>query len=152
MISLKNTLKAITSKFSVLNTLLNDVPHYTLLWTNPNPTSEFSAQTISLDLSKYDAIKIDYNAYGIKSEETYVGKSCRLSSVSPGGSSYYITARYRDCKVMTDGIKFDDGYTSYAVATPDTNNANCIPYKIYGIKFGGGYSLLRLLFAKGVFA
>ena len=138
MISLKQTLKAITSKFSALNTLLNDVPHYTLLWTNPNPTSEFSAQAISLDLSKYDMVKIDYNAYGIKSEETYVGKSCRLSIVSPGGAAMYITARFRDCTVMTDGIKFDEGRTSYAVATSDINNANCIPYKIYGIKFGGG--------------
>ena len=54
MISIKNTLKAITSKFSALNTLLNDVPHYTLLWTNSGTT--YSGGQITCDLSGYDAI------------------------------------------------------------------------------------------------
>jgi len=29
-----------------------------LLWTNPNPTSAFNPQTVSLDLSEYDLILI----------------------------------------------------------------------------------------------
>ena len=140
MISLKQTLKAITSKFSALNTLLNDVPHYTLLWTNPNPTSSFSAQTISLDLSKYDMVEIVFKQYAINpffsTNKTEVGKGGRL-----------FTYGYEDAKeldgrsytVSTTGISFRTGYSAMISASSGTaTDGQCVPYKIYGIKFGGG--------------
>ena len=161
MISLKQTLSAITSKFTALNTLLNDVPHYTLLWTNPNPTSSFSAQTISLDLSGYDAVKIVHNSAGDKCDEVRVGQSCRLSNISYGGSANYMTGMFRICNVTASGIKFNDGCYVMAVASYLLNNSLCIPQKIYGIKFGGGYNLSKFfklrrsqfkeLMPKGVF-
>ena len=136
MISLKQTLSAITSKFTALNTLLNDVPHYTLLWTNPNPTSAFAAQTISLDLSKYDAVAIDLTMYTAGSNvhnQTFlgsVGSSMILSGI------LYSTAPtdlMRIGDVTASGVIFNNGRAYGAV-----NNGAVIPYKIYGIKFGGG--------------
>ena len=152
MISLKQTLKAITSKFSALNTLLNDVPHYTLLWTNPNPTSSFSAQTISLDLSKYDAVEVVFKRYtsqAIYSTQTLLEKGIKFAL----GTTTDETFRYRTCSFSNSGVTFDTPQymPSYGSWNPTATNNNCeIPYKIYGIKFGGGYKALRSLFAKEV--
>ena len=140
MISLKNTLKAISSKFSALNTLLNDVPHYTLLWTNPNPTSSFSAQTISLDLSKYDMVEVVARQYMSDpyyfSSKTEVGKSGKLFCYG------YDDARELDARkysVSTTGVSFETGYyTPISASSGSTSAIHNIPYKIYGIKFGGG--------------
>ena len=145
MISLKNTLKAITR-------LLNDVPHYTLLWTNPNPTSSFSAQTISLDLSKYDQVEIVFKqtagSTALLTTKSMVGMNGKMLAYG------YSDARELDARayeVTTSGIKFNAGYWILVSDSTGTANANyCTPYKIYGIKFGGGYKALRSLFAKGV--
>ena len=32
-----------------------------LLWTNPSPTSEFAAQTVSLDLTEYNGVIVEFN-------------------------------------------------------------------------------------------
>lgn len=54
--------KAITTNDlkAVLDVVLPPQPseYRKLLWTNPSPTSAFSAQTITLDLSDFDAIEI----------------------------------------------------------------------------------------------
>ena len=34
----------------------NLIDHGTILWTNPNPTSDFSAQSIALSSSDYDML------------------------------------------------------------------------------------------------
>ena len=140
MISLKQTLSAITSKFTALNTLLNDVPHYTLLWTNPNPTSAFAAQTISLDLSKYDAVEVvfkRYNTVKIYSTQRLFEKGANYTL----GTTTDETFRYRLCSFNNSGVTFGTPLymPSYGTWKPTTaSNACDIPYKIYGIKFGGG--------------
>ena len=148
MISLKNTLKAITSKFTALNTLLNDVPHYTLLWTNPKPTSEFAAQTISLDLSKYDAVQIVANRWGQTASGYQLGSFLiadkdKKYALSVGSGEYM---NYRYVTLTDTGVVFGAGgrYTTYG-GSAQTVNQSCVPYKIYGIKFGGGYNLKALL-------
>ena len=133
MISLKNTLKAITN-------MLNDVPHYTLLWTNPNPTSSFSAQTISLDLSKYDMVEVVFKQYAsnpfFSTSKTEVGKSGKLFSY---GYEDVREMDGRSYKVSTTGVSFQVGYSAMISASSGTAaDGQCVPYKIYGIKFGGG--------------
>ena len=153
MISLKQTLKAITSKFSALNTLLNDVPHYTLLWTNPNPTSSFSAQTISLDLSKYDMVEI--SAFYSVTEDvnkmltTSIIPTNSLGSVSSQKGNGTAFAN-RKVTLSSQSIAFTACTQHYDTTSRDNMNTCCVPYKIYGIKFGGGYKALRSLFAKEV--
>ena len=144
MISLKNTLKAISSKFSALNTLLNDVPHYTLLWTNPNPTSSFSAQTISLDLSKYDAIAVVFDRYGgvdVRSTQMILEKNEKFTL----GTTTDERLRYRACSFNDKGVSFDTPqmfptYGSWGSRTSADGYVD-VPIKIYGIKFGGGIRL-----------
>ena len=137
MISLKKTLSAITSKFSALNTLLNDVPHYTLLWTNPNPTNSFSAQAISLDLSKYDMVEIEHSYISggitggcltrapINSATTYMNGA----NNHPAGTNL---GAYRAFRATSTRIAFDTCYFNN-----ETADRYFVPYKIYGIKFGG---------------
>lgn len=102
----------------------------TLLWTNPNPTSNFSAQTISLDLSNYDEVEVEaimymngttayYNSFRCK-----VGKSYTLNGISYK-SNVLLT---RDCKVQTSSVYFDSGWANGA------NDGAVIPTRIYGIK------------------
>ena len=153
MISLKNTLKAISSKFSALNTLLNDVPHYTLLWTNPDPRGYFYAQTISLDLSKYDAVEIlfkqDNNQSTTMTQKTLVGKDSKLMTY--GGENYPVEINARKLSTSSTGVYFYNGFrTSLGSTSGSQSSGHCVPYQIYGIKFGGGYKVLRSLFAKEV--
>ena len=132
MISLKNTLSAITN-------MLNDVPHYTLLWTNPSPSDNFSAQTISLDLSKYDAVEITFKSSGITTIRSDIdGKSREANYIESSGAGYIQAAR-RGYTTSSTGISFGKGYWNFGAHYPwnETSDA-CVPYKIYGIKFGGG--------------
>lgn len=146
MISLKNTLSAITSKISALNTLLNDVPHYTLLWTNPNPTSSFSAQTISLDLSKYDSVYVVSRAStSVNMVDSFFAspeKNQEQIWEVVDKNDDYIGARR--LTMTNSGVTFSEG-VSYALLSTKggTDNTRCIPTKIYGIKFGGGYNLFK---------
>ena len=96
-----------------------------LLWTNPNPTSNFSAQTVELDLSEY----------------TYVGITCRASTSVPGKRSELIFLANKGYVIELVG--WDSSINSYRHATASeegvtftvVTGANyCIPTHIYGIK------------------
>lgn len=138
MISLKNTLNAIGTKISEINSSLGNVPHRTLLWTNPNPTSAFSAQTISIDLSGYDEIEIwhsEESASMLIMSRGIVGYSTELMGFR---NDPYVEQR-RTVTTTQNSVRFDacalgtqlGGY--YGIF----NDRN-IPQKIYGIKYGGG--------------
>lgn len=102
-----------------------------LLWTNPSPTSSFSAQTVPLDLSSYDAIgiiplfstSVQYPAFMqtyINTASTVVLNTYASDSNRQGG---------RTVVISSTGLQFSAGtYNGSA------SNSNCIPYKIYGIK------------------
>lgn len=106
-----------------------------LLWTNASPSSSFSAQTISLDLTNYSMVLILYYDF-------YDGSGGLLSTIgiidSPIldnrqqiGFGWWTTGRYgvRTFKPTTTGIEF--GACNYNNAT---NNSDGVPYLIYGIK------------------
>lgn len=105
-----------------------------LLWTNPNPTSAFNAQTIPLDLSNYDAIEIiiradTANTYTIAPIITEVGK---------GGIAFNSTAynSVRQFTTTTSGITFTGATYHSAYGNWSTTSTNAlIPVKIYGIKY-----------------
>ena len=100
----------------------------TLLWTNPAPTSNFSAQTVSLDLSGYDAVCIitkttatsDYRYW----QFGLVGHSISMMNKS----STSATLAGRAAEVTTSGITFSNGYNNATAGA-----ANCVPWYIYGI-------------------
>ena len=49
------SVKALNDKITELSSNLGGKPE--LLWTNSNPTSDFPAQTLNIDLSKYNKLK-----------------------------------------------------------------------------------------------
>lgn len=109
-----------------------------LVWTNPDPTAYFSAQTISLDLSdaKYVIIKYTPNYQ----QPTYFYESIidlsisnKIALGSPNriyndGSVNMINCYARYGTVSSSGITFTVAYYS----TNTTGNCS-IPYQIYKI-------------------
>lgn len=120
---------------NILSYLLK-VERRTLLWTNPSPTSVFDAQTISLDLSNYDAVDVEFRHW--------TNKDCRVTTrnylnegegvgigISTDVSSY---GNYRrGFKMYTNGVQFWGG-----TANASVDNSSTIPVRIWGVKVGGG--------------
>ena len=104
-----------------------------LLWENASPTSDFGAQTLSLDLSSYKGFLLKARAYGDGSKNLmiyfYIDKSSPEWLLSAGfGASGYVVRRYITA-ISNSGITFDVGKVYQK-----TNNGACIPVQIYGIK------------------
>lgn len=105
-----------------------------LLWTNPSPTSSFGARTISLDLSAYSYVEIEYNIWtNIQHYET-TGAITKGRTIRMAMYSDY--AWYRTAQTSNSGVTFGEakGYTSYGSSSTVDNINALIPYKIWGIK------------------
>lgn len=103
-----------------------------LLWTNPNPSSSFSAQTIPIDLSDYSLIIISHytnNAVGFDTAQVIqqIIPKADGQSFLIAGMNYY--QRRKVSAISNSGITFNSG--QYIA---QENNTVCIPQKIYGIK------------------
>ena len=112
-----------------------------LLWSNASPTSNFAAQTVSLALSGYDAVEIEYYASTSKAvldvTKKKIGESSMLTGhLNPQSKKGYINLLSRLISVTTSGIKFEVGFMKRTSdsSTASNNNSYCVPYKIYGIK------------------
>jgi len=97
-----------------------------LLWTNDSPSSNFGAQTIQLDLSKYQMVMMEYKMYStavncvigmVGSQWTLI--VCSNSSVNRTG--------YRNANVTTSGIEFTTAKYNNSV-----DNQYCVPWRIWG--------------------
>lgn len=99
-----------------------------LLWTNPAPLTNFAAQTVSLDLSNYDAIVIE-----VIYARTYPNINRTTQIFPKNGESYkLLNGAYGANESWTRTIKVDDsGVTISSVIQGD--NGGTIPYKIYGL-------------------
>lgn len=109
-----------------------------LLWTNPNPTSAFTAQTVSLPTG-YSAYLVEYkNAYGGSlfgiaylpfNATVSVAGSNELYDGWPFGFGRLITS-------CTDGsIAFAIGFRWLARNSVEQNNNYGIPTRIWGVKY-----------------
>lgn len=112
----------------------------TLLWENASPTSDFAAQTISLDLSEYDRIiilmKTEPNVSNYLNSIIEVGTYGWGQFLVNIASAVALRLFARKITVNSDGVIFDKGYyknvNSTSAAT--SSNSHVIPVKIYGIK------------------
>ena len=99
-----------------------------LLWTNPTPTSAFSAQTINLDLSNYKYLGIVSWA---RTSLDY--KKRTMSIVYIGDSDEQVLSA-----TGTGNTRFAHANsTGVTISNPNPQGASTtfvIPYKIYGIK------------------
>lgn len=112
------------------------------LWTNPNPTSSFAAQTVSLDLSGYDAVRIVFklvNGSGTAGTKP-TSMISQFVNVGDGGLNLYFTQagidwpgtaylNERSFEVSTTGVYFYDNRERNG-----NSNNNNVPIYIYGIK------------------
>lgn len=106
---------------------------WTSLWTNSNPSSSFSAQTIPLDLSGYSVIAIACKQQNSTSADMaipclgFVGNTLQCCVPNIGSTQYFYK---RTATIASNGITFSTGYRN----TNSTTGTNyCIPIAIYGI-------------------
>ena len=115
----------------------------TLLWTNASPSSQFANQTLSLGLSGYEAVEIEY-CYGssytnvvetgiYKKSYTQQYMTCH-GDIKTDNTRFYISQRL--VTVTASGITFGNGTHKNISAAVNgaTGNTYCVPLKIYGIK------------------
>ena len=109
-----------------------------LLWTNPNPKSTFSGQTINLDLGKYNYVEI-VSGFNRKKDVYY--EMVNKFEVGHRGSIMIIDDScnfigMRNAIINEDSVTFGVGY--YACFNNDNNrhldNDYAVPLKIYGIR------------------
>lgn len=102
----------------------------TLVWTNPNPTSNYASGTESMDLSGYDGVLIVTRQAGNNDRVAWdfalVGETTvtRVKNATSG------TIYGRSAEVTSSGIIFGQGY---AGGTAGATNA--IPVRVYGVTF-----------------
>ena len=101
------------------------------LWTNSTPTGSFNAQSVSVDLSDYGGVLIQFatsdgtNLY--VSSMIVLKNSVRHALVQSIPNSG--TLRTRFATAEDTGVTFSTGYSG---ASTSTNSA--VPYAIYGLR------------------
>lgn len=122
---------------NILNEVLPPTPseYRKLLWTNPNPTSSFAAQTVSLDLSDYDEVEVDIATYGTYASTTTESFKFKVGVGGlPSGAANTIAWRY--ITPTTTGVEFGTGYETRTYGANGTqDNTKMVPQRIYGIKY-----------------
>lgn len=107
---------------------------WVLLWTNASPTSNFAAQTISLNLSAYKFVCIAYGtSNAADSRLTHLIHEKGRTSLCTSLLSNKIV--YRSQNGFTDsGIVFGNGVNVSSYGSGVDANDRMIPMKIYGIR------------------
>ena len=110
-----------------------------LVWENASPSSEFAAQTVSLDLSDAGFVIIEFRTTSTGTARPTVvvanGKQGNLFWMANATANYEILVISRNATVSNTGITFEKGYRKNISSTTATeNNASAIPTRIYAIK------------------
>lgn len=109
----------------------------TLLWENDDPTSTFTAKTMTVDnIADYDLVRIVFelvaggSAWDFYVFENYNGNSGKCAATATfydGG--VYVASRAHTINWRNNSISFED-----AKQNGSTRNDRMVPYKIYGVK------------------
>lgn len=115
---------------------LEDVVTEKLLWTNPNPTASFGAQTVALDLSGYESIRVEFTNYtsGIIVEiDSGTRRCCGIWNTENTSKTAFVV---RGVGATPTGVYFDNATYKWgdSATTSLTENNYVKPTKIYGIK------------------
>lgn len=105
-----------------------------LLWTNPSPSSVFNAQTVSLDLSEYAGVIIEFYEHTDQNKiatRVYIKKDDDLSTFGAGlySSNYSNSISRNITGVSNAGVTFGIAHHG-----PSDLALYCIPFRIYGVK------------------
>lgn len=108
----------------------------TVLWENPNPTANFSSQTITLSSDDYDYLELYYRYDTthriVSTMKTVKGYECRMFMMA--GTSSGLEAYYRDLTRRTSTTFFISNCFKAVATTESETTANIIPIKIVGYK------------------
>lgn len=102
-----------------------------LLWENSNISTNFAAQTVSLDLSDYAGVTVEFNRANGDTAKWLANRSfikkgeTRLGAGNREGT----TSAVRNFSCDNTGVTFENGYVN-----SEENNGAIIPIKIYGVK------------------
>ena len=111
-----------------------------LLWENASPSSDFAAQTIALDLSQIDVVKVVYKVMTTSDNEytfeASVNRSATIINFVNASFSSTTQVSSRDLTINPDGIIFKDSLNKQITSSSaaSTSNSRIIPIKIYGVK------------------
>ena len=115
-----------------------------LIWTNPSPAAEFPAQTISLSLTGYSAVRVVFLPFASTSQQGVaqcpVGTSSSLFYMefdvnNASSSAVFLNGVSRLFSVSDTGISFQNGQMIYAGGAYKDWNTRAIPYKIYAVRW-----------------
>ena len=110
---------------------LNENLKFTKLWENQNPSVAFSAQKITLDLSKYEIFMIEY----MPSTSYNTTISYQMSPKTASGFYALLnacimdTSLWRNLTIDDTGITFTGGRFG---ANASESDGVCVPVRIYG--------------------
>ena len=113
-----------------------------LVWTNPSPDKDFTAQKIKLDLADYDEVLV---RMGSAKATFIVTKDTPLHAnwaINLGNSSALYIA-WREITVEDDGITFTDGYIKVYSGAESKGNKYMKPIEIYARKRMGGGTVIE---------
>lgn len=104
-----------------------------LMWANASPTSAFAAQTVGLDLSDYDAVKVEFYASDFAANCWEFGT---VGAVRRTQAFMAVNGRHvRNFLATSTGVVFSKGEASSGQSTGvGDNNGTMIPQRIFGIK------------------
>lgn len=139
---------SVNSGWSAWRRLLNEDEKFTqtkLLWVNASTTSSLANTTLSLDLTDYDLVHIEF----LTNCSSGAWKSYRVTMTVPvnhdtewknykavGYSETGANMAFRAFHMGNNTIRFGEGYyaTTYGATSLTTNNNLYIPLRIYGVK------------------
>ena len=121
-----------------------------LLWENSSPVSAFAAQTISIDLSDYNWVKVESSPYtGYTDQQTVNEFQCpgvgdtfvptKRTNISSSSGWWHAS---RPITIKNTGITFGAGGFRYNT-TQTENNSYGIPLRIWGLKKSYSVSLVK---------
>ena len=101
-----------------------------LLWENPSPTVGFGAQTVQLDLSKYEFVLITFRHFNDNAaERSWLVRKNGVATVCDAPSPSTSANPRRNATATNSGVTFSAGFN-------DSYAANgIIPIAIYGVNF-----------------
>lgn len=113
-------LEAVTGLLAEQAELLSPV----LLWENPSPEEEFSAQRIPLDLTQYKRFTVVFR--WDKGAESCFERQTLVKNIQHEEALF---ETYRDYTITDEFVEF---FSAYGGSSP---NAHLIPYKLIGFKY-----------------
>lgn len=119
---------------------------WTLLWTNPSPSSAMGTKDVPLDLSQYQAVAIlsmvyVSSDYQVIMPATIIPKGVTGVIMGFAGTNAGFTGNFdaiaRGVSASNTNVHFNTAVQCFDNSAFGAADGICIPYMIFGIKYAG---------------